>query len=100
MHRLIPRPRVPRRLFGDAVMNRKKFLLIVIVAAAALAATAFSAGWFRRDTERGGSGTVEAGGARVGSKIGGGHCKDLVGGGESRDTGHGFLQFFGKEHQK
>src|SRR5437868_2710303 len=99
MQRLIPRPRVPRRLFGDAVMNRKKFLLIVIVAAAALAATAFSTGWFRRDTELRGSGTVEAHDVRVGSKIGGRIEKVLVREGDRVQAGQVLITFDDKELQ-
>src|SRR5256714_15689296 len=97
MQRLIPRPRVPRRLFGDAVMNRKKFLLIVVVAAAAVAATAFFTGWFRRDTELRGSGTVEARDVRVGSKIGGRIGKGLVREGDRVQGGQGMITFHGQE---
>src|SRR2546421_1633205 len=80
-------------------MNRKKFLLIVIVAAAALAATAFSAGWFRRDTELRGSGTVEARDVRVGSKIGGRIDKVLVREGDTVQPGQILITFDDHELQ-
>src|SRR2546423_10834005 len=80
-------------------MNRKRLLLIVVVAAAAVAATAFSTGWFRRDTELRGSGTVEAGGVRVGSKIGGRIEKVLVREGDRVQAGQVLITFDDKELQ-
>jgi HlyD family secretion protein len=80
-------------------MNRKRLLLIVIAAAAVLAATAFSAGWFRRDNELRGSGTVEARDVRVGSKIGGRIDKVLVREGDRVQAGQVLITFDDKELQ-
>src|SRR5256885_6254172 len=80
-------------------MNRKRLLLIVVVAAAAVAATAFSTGWFRRDTELRGSGTVEAHDVRVGSKIGGRIEKVLVREGDRVQAGQVLITFDDKELQ-
>src|SRR2546423_11573443 len=79
-------------------MTRKR-LLIILVAAAALTATAFSAGWFRRDAALRGSGTVEARNIRVGSKIGGRIDRVLVREGDTVQAGQVLITCDDKELQ-
>src|SRR6184192_4905841 len=79
-------------------MTRKR-LLIILIAAGVLTATAFSAGWFRRDSALQGSGTVEARNIRVGSKIGGRIDKVLVREGDSVQPGQVLITFDDKELQ-
>src|SRR6184192_1584785 len=79
-------------------MTRKR-LLIILIAAGVLTATAFSAGWFRRDSALQGSGTVEARNIRVGSKIGGRIDKVLVREGDTVEAGQVLITFDEKELQ-
>lgn len=79
-------------------MNRKRLLLLLIVAAL-VAVAAYSMGWFHRDTNLQGSGTVEARDIRVGSKIGGRIDKVLVREGDSVEQGQVLLTFDDKELQ-
>jgi HlyD family secretion protein len=78
-------------------MNRKRLILIVVVVAAIAAATAYSAGWFHRDTALQGSGTVEARDIRVGSKIGGRIDKVLVREGDRVKAGQVLVTFDDRE---
>ena len=79
-------------------MSRKGFLIVIVVlVAAAVAATAFSAGWFHRDTALQGSGTVEARDIRVGSKIGGRIDQVLVREGDRVKAGQILITFDDKE---
>jgi HlyD family secretion protein len=80
-------------------MNRKGVFIVVLVAVAILAGTAFSAGWFRRDSSLQGSGTVEARDIRVGSKVGGRIDKVLVREGDSVQEGQVLITFDDKELQ-
>jgi len=79
-------------------MNRKRLLILLIVAAL-IAVAAYSMGWFHRDGNLQGSGTVEARDIRVGSKIGGRIDKVLVREGESVEPGQVLLTFDDKELQ-
>lgn len=79
-------------------MSRKGFVIIILVlVAAAIAATAFSAAWFHRDTALQGSGTVEARDVRVGSKIGGRIDQVLVREGDRAKAGQILITFDDKE---
>jgi HlyD family secretion protein len=80
-------------------MSRKRVLIILVVVAAVLAGTAFSAGWFRRDSALQGSGTVEARDIRVGSKVGGRIDKVLVREGDTVQPGQVLITFDDKELQ-
>jgi multidrug resistance efflux pump len=79
-------------------MNRKRILIILVVAALA-AVAAYSAGWFRHDTQLRGSGTVEARNIRVGSKVGGRIDKVLVLEGDSVEPGQVLITFDDRELQ-
>src|SRR5271155_1571856 len=74
-------------------MNRKRFVIFVLVVSAAVAGTAFSSGWFRRDSALQGSGTVEARDIRVGSKIAGRIDKVLVREGDTVQAGQVLVTF-------
>ena len=79
-------------------MSRKGFLILILVlVAAALTATAFSAGWFHRESALQGSGTVEARDVRVGSKIAGRIDKVLVREGDRVEAGQVLVTFDDKE---
>jgi HlyD family secretion protein len=80
-------------------MSRKRILVVALVVAAVLAGTAYSAGWFRRDTSLQGSGTVEARNIRVGSKVGGRIDKVLVREGDTVQAGQILITFDDKELQ-
>jgi len=79
-------------------MNRKG-LVIILAIAAAVAASAYAAGWFRRDSAMQGSGTVEARNIRVGSKIGGRISEVLVREGDRVKPGQVLITFDDKELQ-
>jgi len=79
-------------------MNRKR-LVILLVVAALVSVGAYSMGWFHRDSNLQGSGTVEARDIRVGSKIGGRIDKVLVREGDSVEPGQVLLTFDDKELQ-
>jgi multidrug resistance efflux pump len=79
-------------------MNRKR-LAIVLVIAAVVAAAAYSAGWFRRESGLRGSGTVEARNIRVGSKVGGRIDKVLVREGDKVHAGQVLITFDNRELQ-
>jgi HlyD family secretion protein len=79
-------------------MNRKR-LAIVIVVVAALAGVAYSSGWFHKDTELQGSGTVEARNIRVGSKVGGRIDQVLVREGDTVKANQVLITFDDKELQ-
>jgi HlyD family secretion protein len=78
-------------------MSRKRLVLLVLVIAAIVAGTAFSQGWFRRDTSFEGSGTVEARNIRVGSKIAGRIDKVLVREGDTVEAGQVLVTFDDRE---
>lgn len=78
-------------------MSRKGVVIILVIVAAVLAGTAFSAGWFRRDSALQGSGTVEARNIRVGSKIAGRIDKVLVREGDTVQAGQVLVTFDDKE---
>src|SRR5271157_5806731 len=80
------------------IMNRKRILIILVVAGLA-AVAAYSAGWFRHDTQLRGSGTVEARNIRVGSKVGGRIDKVLVLEGDSVEPGQVLITFDDRELQ-
>ena len=81
-------------------MSRKGFVVLILgLVAAVLAATAFSAGWFRRESALQGSGTVEARDVRVGSKIAGRIDKVLVREGDRVEAGQVLITFDDKELQ-
>jgi len=77
----------------------RKGVVIVLMVAAVLAAMAFSAGWFRRDSSLQGSGTVEARDIRVGSKVGGRIDKVLVREGDTVQPGQVLIAFDDQELQ-
>jgi HlyD family secretion protein len=79
-------------------MNRKRLIGILAVAAA-IAATAYAAGWFHRDSALQGSGTVEARNIRVGSKIAGRIDQVLVREGDRVKPGQVLVTFDDKELQ-
>ena len=79
-------------------MNRKRLIGILAVAAA-IAATAYAAGWFHRDSALQGSGTVEARNLRVGSKIAGRIDQVLVREGDHVKPGQVLVTFDDKELQ-
>jgi len=79
-------------------MNRKRLIGILAVAAA-IAATAYAAGWFHRDSALQGSGTVEARNIRVGSKIAGRIDQVLVREGDHVKPGQVLVTFDDKELQ-
>ena len=68
-------------------MNRKRILLLLVAIGLVAAATAYSMGWFHRDTTLQGSGTVEARDIRVGSKVGGRIDKIVVREGDTVKAG-------------
>ena len=77
----------------------RKGVVIVLMVTAVLAAMAFSAGWFRRDSSLQGSGTVEARDIRVGSKVGGRIDKVLVREGDTVQPGQVLIAFDDQELQ-
>src|ERR1700737_143747 len=77
-------------------MNRKRLIGILAVAAA-IAATAYAAGWFHRDSALQGSGTVEARNIRDGSKIAGRIDQVLVREGDRVKPGQVLVTFDDKE---
>jgi HlyD family secretion protein len=77
----------------------RKGVVIILMVAAVLAAMAFSAGWFRRDSSLQGSGTVEARDIRVGSKVGGRIDKVLVREGDTVQPGQVLIAFDDQELQ-
>jgi multidrug resistance efflux pump len=83
---------------GELFMNAKR-LAIVIVIAGVLAGVAYSSGWFRKDTELQGSGTVEARNIRVGSKVGGRIDQVLVREGDIVKANQVLITFDDKELQ-
>ena len=78
-------------------MNRKRIPLLLVVTGLVAAATAYSMGWFHRDTTLQGSGTVEARNIRVGSKVGGRIDKILVREGDTVEPGQLLITFDDKE---
>ncbi len=78
-------------------MKRKWPILLLVIAA--IAAAAYSAGWFRKDTGLRSSGTVESRNIRVGSKIGGRIEKVLVREGDYVEPGQVLITFDDKELQ-
>src|SRR5664279_1227738 len=78
-------------------MKRKWPILLLVVAG--IAAAAYSAGWFRKDTGLRSSGTVESRNIRVGSKIGGRIEKVLVREGDYVEPGQVLITFDDKELQ-
>src|ERR1700674_4585595 len=89
----------PGRVIGKGEMNRTKIIVILLIFAAIFAVTAYSMGWFHRDTALEGSGTVEARNIRVGSKIGGRIDKVLVREGDSVQPGQVLITFDDQELQ-
>src|ERR1700737_4422256 len=79
-------------------MNRSPLIGILAVAAA-IAATAYAAGWFHRDSALQGSGTVEARNLRVGAKIAGRIDQVLVREGDHVKPGQVLVTFDDKELQ-
>src|SRR3981081_3415661 len=79
-------------------MNRKRLIGILAVAIA-IAATAYAAGWFHRDSALQGSGTVEARNTRVGPKIAGRIAQVLVREGDRVKPGQVLVTFDDKELQ-
>src|SRR3981081_232031 len=79
-------------------MNRKRLIGILAVAAA-IAATAYAAGWFPRDSALQGSGTRDARNIRVGSKIAGRIDQVLVREGDRVNPGQVLVTFDDKELQ-
>jgi len=77
-------------------MNRKR-LIVILVGAAVLAVAAYSVGWFKRETQLQGSGTVEARNIRVGSKVGGRIDKVLVREGDTVEPGQVLITFDDRE---
>ena len=78
-------------------MNRKRIPLLLVVIGLVAAATAYSMGWFHRDTTLQGSGTVEARNIRVGSKVGGRIDKIVVREGDTVEPGQLLISFDDKE---
>ncbi len=78
-------------------MNRKRIPLLLVVTGLVAAATAYSMGWFHRDTTLQGSGTVEARNIRVGSKVGGRIDKIVVREGDTVEPGQLLISFDDKE---
>jgi len=76
---------------------KRKWPILLLVAIALVAATAYSEGWFRKDTGLQSSGTVEARNIRVGSKIGGRIDQVLVREGDSVEPGQVLVTFDDKE---
>jgi len=78
-------------------MNRKRIPILLVVIGLVAAATAYSMGWFHRDTTLQGSGTVEARNIRVGSKVGGRIDKIVVREGDTVEPGQLLISFDDKE---
>ena len=78
---------------------KRKIIALVLIAVAIVAVAGVYAGWFKRDNNLQGSGTVEARNIRVGSKIGGRILEVLVREGDRVKAGQTLIKFDDKELQ-
>ena len=78
---------------------KRKWPILLLVVLGLVAAAAYSAGWFRKETGLRSSGTVESRNIRVGSKIGGRIENVLVREGDHVEPGQVLITFDDKELQ-